>query len=189
LNNMRVYIYGVPGVGKTYISRLVGKKLGYPVFEADNIKKKARKGKSKIGNPFLYLSTCFAFRHFGKQTNNNVIKGLVGVREAYKGFVAEETKDKNNVVIEGAFLDPASLEKKALKILLVCRNERKHKSQFLKHREKLLDIKGVEFRSARIIQDFLIEESKKLSIKIVESNEDSIGEIISALQKNDEVGR
>ena len=40
---MRIFIYGVPGVGKTYFSKSLGRELNLSVVEADKIKKKLLK--------------------------------------------------------------------------------------------------------------------------------------------------
>lgn len=166
---MNVFIYGVPGAGKTHFSKILGKDLGLSVVEADKIKKKARKDKSRKEHPFLYLSTCFAYRQFGDLNKENVIKGLTAVRLALNKAVEEKIKENDNSIIEGAFLDPNSLTKFGRVILLITTDEQQHKKQFQKHREKLFDFKGNEFKSARLIQEFLIDEAKELNIEIIKN--------------------
>lgn len=157
---MKTFVYGVPGSGKTYYSRALGKKFNIPVFEADKLKKKSS---SRI------LSTCLAYTEFGNFSPENVIKGLLLVRDTYREVVEQEIMKHDKLILEGAFLDPISLLKFGKPILLICPNEVRHKRQFLMHREKLLDFHGNEFKVARIIQKFLIAEAKKLQIKIVKN--------------------
>ncbi|MDP1743154.1 MAG: hypothetical protein Q8L51_00005, partial [Candidatus Amesbacteria bacterium] len=90
------------------------------------------------------------------------------VRDTYRDIVEQEITKHDDLIMEGAFLDPNSLIKFGKPMLLIISDEDKHKRQFLKHREKLLDIHNNEFKTARIIQDFLINEAKGLGIEIVE---------------------
>lgn len=157
---MKTFVYGVPGSGKTYYSRALGKKFNIPVFEADKLKKKSF---SRI------LSTCLAYTEFGDFSPENVIKGLLLVRDTYREVVEQEIIKYTDVIMEGAFLDPNSLLGFSKPILLICSDEAKHKSQYLKHREKLLDFQGNEFRAARIIQKYLVSEAINLNIEVVDS--------------------
>lgn len=166
---MRIFIYGVPGVGKTHYSKVLGKELGLSVFEADKIKKEERKGKHKKNHPFLYLGTCLAYQQFGDLNEVNVIKGLIAVRHALQKALEAKIKKHDHSIIEGAFLEPGSVRKFGKPLLLVTTDEEKHKRQFLSHREKLLDLQNNEFRSARIIQKFLINEAKQLDIEIIDN--------------------
>ena len=166
---MNIFIYGVPGVGKTHFSRILEKELNFPVIEADKIKKKARKNKSKREYPFLYLGTSQAYKQFGELNKTNAIKGLMAVRHALMENVGAEIRDSKSTIIEGAFLDPNLLKKYGRVILLTTVDEQQHKKQFLQHREKLLDFKGEEFQAARLIQEFLIDEAKELDFEIVEN--------------------
>ena len=105
-NSKKIFIYGVPGTGKTRFSELLGKQLHVPVIEADSIKKKARKNIPRSENPFLYVGTCLAYHHFGELSQENAIKGLLSVRNALREAVEQEVKNYPTCIIEGAFLDP-----------------------------------------------------------------------------------
>ena len=158
---MKIFIYGVPGAGKTHYSKVLGKKLNLPIFEADKIKKKIF--------PFQNLGTCLAYKKFGGLTPENAKKGLFLVRDALRDTVEKEILKNSDLIMEGAFLDPNSLIKFGKPILLITSDENKHKRQFLKHREKLLDFQENEFKAARMIQEFLIAEATGLGIEIVEN--------------------
>lgn len=157
--NMNIFIYGVPGVGKTYYSKNLGKKLNIPVFETDKLKKK----------PLPKLATCLAYKTFGKLTIENAIKGLMLVRDTYREAVEQEISKYKNIIMESAFLDPNSLILIGKPVLLITSDKNKHLSQFSRHREKIFDIYKNEFRAARIIQKYLITEARKLYIEIVEN--------------------
>ena len=165
-SNNKIIIYGVPGSGKTRFSKLLGKKLNLPVIEADKIKDKAQMGKTKQDSPFLFLGTCQAYKLFGPFTEENVIKGLLAVREALRNDVIKNIESQGQFVLEGAFLDPLSLKNFGELILLIVTDEEKHKKQYFRHREKLLDFSKIEFKVARIIQQYLINEAKELGIQI-----------------------
>ncbi|EKD61973.1 MAG: hypothetical protein ACD_52C00327G0002 [uncultured bacterium] len=166
----RIFIYGVPGVGKTRLSKIFGKNFNMPVVEMDRIKRKARKGKTKDRFPFLYLGTCKAYCKFGGLNKENTIKGLIAVRLALRKAVADEAKKYTAAIFEGAFLDPYSLKRLGRPILLTTANEKRHRIQFLYHVDRLLDLKSSEFKSARMIQEYLTEEAKILNIEIVDNS-------------------
>ncbi len=170
MNANKILIYGVSGSGKTYFSKKLGKQLGLPVFEADKIKDKLRETKKKEEYPFIYLGTCQAYRYFGELNKENVIKGLLSVREALNQAVIDELQKHDQIIMEGAFFDPDSLKNLGRVILLTTIDEKRHRKQFLSHREKMLDIKNNQFKAARIIQGYLIEEAKSLGLEIIDSN-------------------
>ena len=73
--DFKIFIYGVPGSGKTYISQKMSDNLKLPLFEADTLKEELKKLTTKEDSPFLFLGTCQAYRHFGELNDENVIKG------------------------------------------------------------------------------------------------------------------
>lgn len=165
----RIFIYGVPGSGKTYISQKMADDLKLPLFEADTLKEALRKLTTKEESPFLFLGTCQAYRYFGELNNDNVVKGLKAVRQALVDRVSQEIQNHDQVVLEGAFLDPHVLKDIGKLVLVVTFDEEQHKNQFFQHREKS-EANLEEFKSARMIQDFLIGEAKNLNIEIKENN-------------------
>lgn len=179
---MKIFIYGVPGVGKTYFSRALGKKMGIKVIEADGLRKLAQKDKPRNKYPFLYLSTCKAYKEFGELNEANAIKGLLAVRQALQNVVNTELTGTKDFVLEGAFLDPNQLKGLGRMILLTTTDENRHKKQFLTHREKSLDFAGAEFESARIVQKYLMQEAKHLNIEIVD-NQDAKLQVVPKFTK------
>ncbi len=169
---MKILIYGVPGVGKTHYAKVLGKELHLSVIEADKLRKPAQKNTSKKESPFLYLGTCLAYKQFGDLNKENAIRGLLAVRQALSAAVDAEIRKSDDVIIEGAFLDPRLITQFGRVILLTTTDAQKHKKQFLSHPERLFDFAGREFKSARIVQEYLIEEAKKLGIEVVDNCEE-----------------
>jgi len=166
----KIFLYGVPGTGKTYISRKLGKHYNLQIIEGDKLKKLALQNIPKSQNPFLYLGTCQAWKEFGELSENNAIKGLLAVRQAYTDFIKQHLNKKGNFIFEAAFLDPNNVGNENFRSLLVATDKSQHRRQFYHHREKLLDFRGNEFKAARLIQEYLIAEAKKLNLSIINNN-------------------
>ena len=163
-----IFIYGVPGSGKTYISQKMSNDLKLPLFEADTVKDELRKLTIKEESPFLFLGTCQAYRYFGELNEENAVKGLKAVRQALADKVSEEIKKHGEVIMEGAFLDPNLIKDNGKMLLVVTTKEEQHRNQFFEHRDRG-DANLEEFKAARMIQEFLINEAKDLDIEILKN--------------------
>ncbi len=54
----KIFIYGVPGSGKTTLSKALEEKLGYPVVEGGSLREAvAQKEKTEAEDPFVYVGT------------------------------------------------------------------------------------------------------------------------------------
>ncbi len=171
-SDSKIFIYGVPGSGKTTFSLDLKDKVNYPLVEGDTLRVLAQKDKTKEEDPFAYMGVTGAFRKFGELTEENVIKGLKAVRTNMVPYIQEEIeKYPNELILECAFLDPQQLIGKGKIILLTKKDEEGHRKQFFTHSEE--NEKSLEhFKAARITQDFLINEAKNYPIKIIENNFD-----------------
>lgn len=166
----KIFIYGVPGSGKTTFSLDLKEKTNYPLVEGDTLRVLAQKNKTREEDPFSFMGTTGAFRKFGDLTTENAIKGLKAVRKNMVTYIQEEIeKYPNELILECAFLDPEQIVKYGKVILLTKKDEEAHRKQFFTHREE--DEKGLEhFKAARMIQDFLVEESKNYPVEVIENN-------------------
>ena len=164
-----VFIYGVPGSGKTFISRKMADSLNLSLLEADTLKDELRKLTTKEESPFLFLGTCQAYRYFGESNEENIVKGLKSVRQALHDRVDKEIEIRDDLMVEGAFLDPNLLIERGKIILVITSNEEQHRKQFFEHRDDNEDNRN-EFRVARIIQEFLIKEAKNLPVEVIEND-------------------
>jgi 2-phosphoglycerate kinase len=168
----KIFIYGVAGSGKTTFSLDLKEKTNYPLVEGDTLRALAQEGKTREEAPFSYMGTSGAFRQFGELTEENVIKGLMAVRENMIPYIQKEIeKYPNELIFECAFLDPERVIGKGKVILLTKQDEESHRKQFFAHREEN-ETSLEHFKATRIIQDFLIEEAKNYPIEIVENNFD-----------------
>jgi 2-phosphoglycerate kinase len=180
---MKLFIYGVPGVGKTHASHLLAKRLKLPLLEADTLWKVAQRGKSPATHPFLFAHTCKAYQLIGPKKKINIIKGLREVRKAMGSHILRAIKKyPADLVAEASFLDPHVLSKLGTMILVVARDKARHEKQFFAHRDKKRN--ATEFLVARTIQRFLIDEARKNNIQLVETDEaaDTISSLCLALR-------
>jgi len=166
----KIFIYGVPGSGKTTFSLDLKEKMDRPLVEGDNLRTLAQKDKTREEDPFAYMGITGAFRKFGGLTEENVIKGLKAVRNNMAPYIQEEIeKYPNELILECAFLDPEHLINKGKIILLTKKDEESHRKQFFAHREE--NEKSLEhFKAARIIQNYLVKEAKEYNVEIVDNN-------------------
>lgn len=166
----KIFIYGVPGSGKTSFSLYLKEKTNYPLVEGDTLRVLAQKNKTREEEPFAYMGISGAFRKFGDLTEENVEKGLKAVRKNMASLIQLEiAKYPNTLILECAFLDPEQVISKGKIILLTKTDEEGHRKQFFAHRE--VNEKGLEhFKASRIIQNILLEEAKKYPVEIVENN-------------------
>jgi 2-phosphoglycerate kinase len=182
MNPNKIFIYGVPGAGKTTLSQELQKELGYPLVEADELRSIAQKEYSEAEKPFLYLPTTDAFKYFGEFSEENIIKGLQEVRTALTPYVeAEISKHPDTLIMESAFLNPFVLKNQGQLILIATSDEQKHSNQFFEHRKNNGDTLE-KFRSARIIQNYLLEEAHQNGVIIIE-NSSSMENLMKKIQK------
>lgn len=168
----KIFIYGVPGAGKTTFSIELAKKLGFPIVEADALRNIARKEKTRKEDPFVYVGTKEAFREFGALSEENVMKGLLAVRKSMERYINEEiAKYTNGLIMEAAFLDPNVLQNQGKLILIVTSDEQKHWKQYFTWREKTDDDKET-FLATRMVQDYFIKEAGELGVMVLENNGD-----------------
>ena len=116
-------------------------------------------------NPFIYLGTTEAYKHFGAPNKENILKGLHAVRKSMSPYINEEiSKFEDNLIMESAFLDPEKLRFIGKLVLIITLNENRHSAQYFQHREQN-ENNFEAFRAARIIQDYLIEEAELYDVQ------------------------
>ena len=162
--NKDILFYGVPGVGKTYITRSLSSDLNLPLIELDSLREPLQQGKDISNYPFLFYGTTEAYKFFGEPTKENIIKGLISVRKAMESAIKQTLDNqRSKFIAEGAFLNPAYAMGYGDVILLVQEDENKHRIQFFENREDTED-NNKSFVVSRLLQEYLIEESVKLGI-------------------------
>ena len=162
--NKDILFYGVPGVGKTYITRSLSSDLNLPLIELDSLREPLQQGKDISNYPFLFYGTTEAYKFFGEPTKENIIKGLMSVKKAMESTVRQNLNNLNSKFIaESAFLDPAYAMNYGYVILLVQEDENKHRIQFFKNRKDTED-NNRSFVVSGLLQEYLIKESIELDI-------------------------
>ncbi len=170
----KIFIYGVPGSGKTYFSEQLRCKTGGLLIETDKLKDFLQKDATREKNPFVFLGTCQAYQYFGERTLENIKKGLQAVRAALSPIINDTiNQHTDGFIMEGATLDPKQLLKvqNSAIILLVTEDELQHKRQFFKHRSENKEALD-EFVSARMVQEILIKEASDYDIFVLKNTGD-----------------
>lgn len=171
-SSKKIVIYGVPGSGKTTLAIKLSEALRLPHLEADEVRQIGKQNKSLEIAPFFFLPTTEAYRALGHRTRANVLEGFRRVREAYRVLVRQKINSyRNGCIAEAAFINPATSEKNWLKILVIVPLAARHRKQFLLHRASNALIND-QFKNARIIQKFLVDEAKRLNIPIIKNDSD-----------------
>lgn len=166
----KVLIYGAPGAGKSSTTVRLGDLLSIPTFEGDYLREHvAQSEKTEAEDPFLYVGTKEAWKLFGDFNRDNIIKGLKAVRSSMLLYVDDELAKHEKVIFEVAFLTPQVYDGKLPLILVVTRDEAKHRQQFFGKRQES-HINEQNFAASRILQDYLISEAADLNVEIVENN-------------------
>ena len=124
-DTVKIFIYGVPGAGKTTISWHLKRLLNVPLVEGDQLRGIAQIGRTREEAPFLYLGTTEAWQMFGKFNEPEAVaKGIQAVRDALSSSVENELGlYAGSVIMEAAFLDSARLTSKVKIVLVVTREE------------------------------------------------------------------
>jgi 2-phosphoglycerate kinase len=165
-----IFIYGVPGSGKTTLAEALEKSLHLTNLELDEIRTEEQQGKMKESNPFLFEYTTTAWQHFAKQlTPESAVQGLLAIRSALLFPVTKVLNKHTDIVLaEAAFIDPNDLFNKGSCFLVSTPDKKQHFEQFFAHRTKSPNSEE-QFMAARFIDDFLIDEAQKLNINIIKN--------------------
>jgi 2-phosphoglycerate kinase len=162
----KIFIYGVPGAGKTSTSRHLKLRLNYPLVEGDHIKEHILPlTKTEAEDPYLYTGTKQAWRHFGVLNKTNIIKGLEAVRLSAKTIIDNEITLYDNLILEGIFLDPAYSQQGKM-FLIITEDEAQHRQQFFQNRPRT-QANEDGFVGGRLLQHHLIAEAQTYNIEII----------------------
>lgn len=163
----KLLIYGAPGVGKSSTSRILSRQTNIKLFEGDYLREHvAQKDKTEAEDPFLYVGTKEAWHKFGELSENNVIRGLLAVRNSMRPYVKDELSKHVDVIFEVAFLTPQDYNRLHPMFLLVTLDEERHRKQFFATRP-VSDETENRFRASRIIQDYLLHEASSLHVNVI----------------------
>lgn len=173
----RIFIYGVPGSGKTTIGRVLAARLGYRFMEGDRVRMHAQGSSPQpCQDPFLFLGTTEAWRQFGELSHHTAVEGLMAVRDGLAPYVAAEIEHQlEPFVLEAAFLRPRDVQRVGPVLLVVTEDEQIHESHFFEHRVR--DQPALEaFRAARMLQDYLTREAGQAGVGLL-SNRGAVHEV------------
>jgi 2-phosphoglycerate kinase len=169
-----VFLYGVPGAGKTYLGEKLKKRYNFDLVDADTIQERARNGKDKQKEPFLFHDITEAYKEFGDPTKENVIKGLKAVREVMHPYIIGHLQSQTiDMIVEGSFVTPSLCRAYGPLYLVINQNPKIYEMRFFEHREKTPEMLTA-FQNARIMQNYLMEEAYGLSIQIITSDDNIV---------------
>jgi len=173
----KIFLYGTPGSGKTTIGQKIADDLDLDFFELDDIRTLAQKGKNAEDSPFLFYYTTMAWQKFGELNRETAIKGFLAVRKEMSDRALKFIKNKNmSLIAESAFLDPAKFSLLGNCFLVACKDELVHHDCFFVHRKRS-DAVEKQFVAARYIDEFLIDEVRKLNIEIFDNSSQKIEDL------------
>ena len=167
----KYYIYGVPGVGKSTLAADFARRHNFICLGLDDLRPKAQALASQEEEPFIYEYTTEAWKRFGELSEDTAVKGFLAVRQAFQKYIwSELSLHGDGYIAEATYIDPKSILEDDSKVtLLITSDERLHYSHFFLHRPRS-DEEDSQFKAARWIQDYLINEAASLGVTVLDNN-------------------
>ncbi len=165
-------IYGVPGTGKSTLAAQAAERMGATFIELDEIRNHIAENE----NRFLRIPSTLAWQEFGQLNKETAVEGFLRVRAALEPYVFKKLQDmREDYVAEAAFTSPSLAASKVA--LVAIKSEQQHYQRFFVHRKPSLEA-DQQFKAARFIQEFLIEEADRLDVPVFYND----GEIVESIR-------
>ena len=179
-NKKVIGLYGVFGVGKSYLAhRLSSQLLDYDTVSTDNLLAIARDlNKSDV---YLQQSSYLAWQLLGDSSYKNITRGFELYRSRLQPFIRiildRVYKQRVDMIFEGVHISPDVLQEynhllDAKPLLVIISDKRIHWERIeekCKDRPDLLKRITPHFQIARKLQKFLIKEADRNNVPIVDN--------------------
>lgn len=180
-------IAGLPCTGKTTLAREVATAFGIGnVMGGDSFRAALREYISKEKHPEFYTSVYKAWKFFGKETDENIIKGFIAqakiVNQAIKRIVADRgIRDGESVVFEylhflSSQYNPEILNHPSLIPIVLRLDSEKEQKRRISLRDKMTHFKGNSQRLFdalkyyRLMQEYQCEDARKNNVPVVKTD-------------------
>jgi len=198
-----VVLEGASGTGKSMLALDMIRNIGATrVISTDTVRQVLRSTLSREDHPELFCHTYQAHekRQSGPETLNQVIRGYLAQRELIAPVVMDMTKrllvEGANAIIEGVHVIPGTLSQLSKSVVEIVINPdsethekmfvSKHDAAGLKSVSADVDRRRAEYKSTRIIQEFLLSEAEGNGVRVIplDSYEDAEKQVCQAVMES-----
>ncbi|MHA1400298.1 MAG: AAA family ATPase [Candidatus Heimdallarchaeaceae archaeon] len=184
-----ILLAGVPGIGKSTLASHLSRRLEITnIIGSDMIREILRQSISDKLAPELYGSSYEAYKYVKPEINPTLDKSIIGFEEqsrliivGVEAVIQSALYSRENTIIEGVHLAPNLLKPTILNnphvffFLLHLDDEEEHLTRFRSRGLKVVERDAERYINAfeeiRTIQQYLVEEAKKVKVPIIETND------------------
>ena len=188
-----ILISGVNGVGKSTLAIELAYRFNISqIVSTDIIRESMRFFYDKKKDAAIFKSSHNAWELIGEKNKRNILKGYKkhtdSVIPGVTWVLNRTSNRKKDMIIEGVHLLPSQLKKFLGKdniyfFTIIAKTEKEHKNKFYLRAEQLhgssIERFFKHFDQIRLIQDYIIEDSKKYNIPVFDNDnmEDTLNSI------------
>ena len=187
-----ILLAGVPGIGKSTLASQLSQYFEITgIIGTDMIREILRQTISPKLVPEIHCSSYEAYKHIRSQLNPLLRQSIIGYEEqsrhvivGVEAAIQSALYMRQNMIIEGVHLSPNILNQKLINdphvlfLMLHLKDEEEHLKRFIEreHQETIRKAKKYveSFTEIRHIQNYLLEESVKANVPIIETQNNEL---------------